>query len=60
MYYEIVLMHLHYIFADTAYQNSVRSLEDSRVLWEREMEQCCNVSLVSVLLVNCVNYLTTN
>lgn len=28
--------------ADTAYQNSVRSLEDARVMWEKEMEQCCN------------------
>lgn len=29
--------------ADTAYQNSVRSLEDARVMWEKEMEQCCNL-----------------
>ncbi|KAL9985653.1 hypothetical protein ACROYT_G008079 [Oculina patagonica] len=28
--------------ADSAYQNSVRSLDDARVLWEKEMEQCCN------------------
>ncbi|KAJ7393864.1 proline-serine-threonine phosphatase interacting protein [Desmophyllum pertusum] len=27
--------------ADTAYQNSVRSLEEARVVWENEMEQCC-------------------
>lgn len=29
--------------ADSAYQNSVRLLEDARLLWEKEMEQCCEV-----------------
>ncbi|XP_068743904.1 proline-serine-threonine phosphatase-interacting protein 1-like [Montipora capricornis] len=29
--------------ADTAYQNSVRVLEDARVVWEKEMEQCCDL-----------------
>lgn len=33
------------IVLDTAYQNSVRSLEEARVIWEKEMELCCNVSL---------------
>lgn len=34
-----------WIVIDTAYQNSVRSLEEARVVWEKEMEVCCNVSL---------------
>ncbi|XP_068711462.1 proline-serine-threonine phosphatase-interacting protein 2-like [Montipora foliosa] len=29
--------------ADTAYQNSVRVLEDAQVVWEKEMEQCCDL-----------------
>lgn len=29
--------------ADTAYQNSVRMLEDARVVWEKEMDQCCDL-----------------
>lgn len=29
--------------ADTAYQNSVRALEEARVVWEKEMEQCCDI-----------------
>ena len=35
-----------FFFSDTAYQNSVRTLEDARVIWEKEMEQCCDVSIV--------------
>ena len=34
------------LFSDTAYQNSVRMLEDARVVWEKEMEQCCEVSKI--------------
>ncbi len=29
--------------ADTTYQESVRNLEESRQLWEREMEILCKV-----------------
>ncbi|XP_048581192.1 proline-serine-threonine phosphatase-interacting protein 2 isoform X2 [Nematostella vectensis] len=29
--------------ADSAYQTSVRVLDDTRVVWEREMATCCNV-----------------
>jgi len=34
------------LFSDTAYQNSVRMLEDARVVWEKEMDQCCDVSTI--------------
>ena len=34
------------LFSDTAYQNSVRMLEDARVVWEKEMDQCCGVSTI--------------
>ena len=44
----------HNIFlTDTTYQNSVRSLDEARVVWEREMETCCNVS--GYLCVVCFN-----
>lgn len=29
--------------ADTTYQESVKNLEDARLLWEREMEILCRV-----------------
>ena len=35
-------------YIDTAYQNSVRALEEARVVWEKEMEQCCDVSLNTI------------
>lgn len=31
--------------ADVTYQDAVKNLEEARVLWEREMELLCNVSI---------------
>ena len=33
--------------ADTSYQDTVKALEESRQLWEREMEVLCQVRGVS-------------
>ena len=53
----IIIIHYYYhyyhlfillFFLDSAYQNSVRQLEDARLLWEKEMEQCCEVRFFDV------------
>ena len=32
--------------ADVTYQDAVKNLEEARILWEREMELLCNVSIM--------------
>ena len=44
----IIIYFILLFFLDSAYQNSVRQLEDARLLWEKEMEQCCEVRFFDV------------
>ena len=47
-YYHYYHLFILLFFLDSAYQNSVRQLEDARLLWEKEMEQCCEVRFFDV------------
>lgn len=44
----VTIYFILFLFLDSAYQNSVRQLEDARLLWEKEMEQCCEVRFFDV------------
>ena len=44
----VTIYFILFLFLDSAYQNSVRQLEDARLLWEKEMEQCCDVRIFDV------------
>jgi len=44
----IIIYFILFLFLDSAYQNSVRQLEDARLLWEKEMEHCCEVRFFDV------------